>query len=91
MDNQDNKLDYLLIGGIPKSKTEQAWSVTKFISSFLWSAGKFIVKNIPSVLGMAWKVKKEISHEVAIQMENERKKQKTLKMDNKILELKNKK
>ena len=40
---------------------------------------------------MAWKVKKEISHEVAIQMENERKKQKTLKMDNKILELKNKK
>jgi len=88
MCNQDKKVDYLFIGSIPKSKTEQVWSVSKLILSFLWSSSKFIVKNTPTVLDMAWEVKKEISNEVATQMENERKKQKTLDMNNKILALK---
>ena len=96
MENKHNKkvisrvkyVPNMLIGEIQKSKTEQAWSITKLVSSFLWSGSKFMVKNAPTVLGMAWEVKKEISNEIVTQIAHNKKEQKILEMENAIIALK---
>jgi hypothetical protein len=38
------------------------WGATKFITKATWVGSKFIVKNAPAALGMAWEIKKEISN-----------------------------
>lgn len=39
----------------------EVWNATKVCTKFGWYTGKFIVKNTPTVLGVAWEVKKEIT------------------------------
>ena len=70
------------------TKTQTAWSITKFISSFLWGSSKFVVKNTPAALGMAWEVKKEISNNIAKEIEQVKKEQKQLALEEKIAQLK---
>ncbi len=43
------------------SLIKDVWNATKVCTKFGWCTGKFIVKNTPTVLGVAWEVKKEIS------------------------------
>ena len=52
------ELELILEGKSSKSKTGQAWTIFKCLSIFTWSTGKFIVKNTPTVLGVAWQIKK---------------------------------
>lgn len=70
------------------TKTQIAWSITKFISSFLWCSTKFVAKNTPTALGMAWEVKKGISNAIAEEIQEVRKEQKQLALEDKILQLK---
>ena len=69
------------------TKTQIVWSITKFISSFLWCSTKFVVKNTPTALGMAWEVKKEISNTIADEIQEVRKEQKKIALEEKILQL----
>ncbi|KAB7888956.1 hypothetical protein [Poseidonibacter ostreae] len=69
------------------TKTQIVWSITKFISSFLWCSTKFVVKNTPTALGMAWEVKKEISNAIADEIQELRKEQKQIALEEKILQL----
>jgi len=69
------------------TKTQIAWSITKFISSFLWCSTKFVVKNTPTALSMAWEVKKEISNAIADEIQEVRKEQKQIALEEKILQL----
>lgn len=77
----------MLIGAIPKSKSEQAWSITKLLSSFLWGGTKFVVKNTPAALGMAWEVKKELSDGIAQTIHQANIEKKKLDLEDKILDL----
>ncbi|KAB7884901.1 hypothetical protein GA417_10130 [Poseidonibacter ostreae] len=69
------------------TKTQIVWSITKFISSFLWCSTTFVVKNTPTALGMAWEVKKEISNAIADEIQELRKEQKQIALEEKILQL----
>ena len=74
-----------------KTNTQTAWSITKFISSFLWCSTKFVAKNTPAALGMAWEVKKGISNAIAEEIQEVRKEQKQIALEEKILQLKSSK
>ena len=54
------ELELILDGKSKKSTAGQVWTITKCLSIFTWCVGKFIVKNTPTVIGVAWQVKKEI-------------------------------
>ena len=74
----------MLIGYIPpKSKIEQTFSLMKLF----WMGGKFIVKNVPTVLGIGWKVKKEVSDEIVNAIQEVEKERKKSALENKIKEL----
>lgn len=45
-------------GKSKKSTTGQVWTITIILSIFTWNVGKFVVKDTPTVLGVAWQVKK---------------------------------
>jgi hypothetical protein len=67
-----------------------AWQVTKFIGGAAWCSTKFVAKNTPAALGMAWEIKKEISQEIAKGIHEARKEQKALALDQEIKMLKGK-
>lgn len=41
------------------------WQMTKLFTKCTWYGSKFVVKNAPAAIGMAWEVKKEITKEIA--------------------------
>lgn len=53
------KLEDVLIGTSNKSTAGKVWTITKILSIFGWNTRKFIAKNTPTVLGVAWEIKKE--------------------------------
>lgn len=81
------EIELILDGKSNKSTSSQVWSITKFLTGFLWCSTKFVAKNIPAALGMAWEVKKEISNTIAEEINTARKKQKQLELEQKILQL----
>ena len=82
------EIELILNGKSTKSTAGQAWSVTKFITGALWCSTKFVAKNTPAAIGMAWEVKKEISNSIAKEIEQTKKEQQQLELDNKIAQLK---
>lgn len=82
------ELELILDGKSKKSTAGKVWTVTKVLSIFTWCTGKFILKNAPTAIGIAWEVKKEISNEIVNGINAIRKEQKQLALDNKILSLK---
>ena len=87
------ELELILEGKSKKSTTGQVWTITKCLSIFTWNVGKFVVKNTPTVLGVAWQVKKEISNEIAQSIHEYKQEQRQLALEEKIktLSLPNKK
>ena len=87
------ELELILEGKSKKSTAGQVWTITKCLSIFTWYVGKFVVKNTPTVLGVAWQVKKEISNEIAQGIHEYKQEQRQLALEEKIkaLTLPNKK
>ena len=78
------ELELILEGKSSKSTSGQVWTIFKCLSIFTWGTGKFIVKNTPTVLGVAWQIKKEISNEIAQSIHEVRQEQRQLALDEKI-------
>ena len=87
------ELELILEGKSNKSTAGQVWTITKCLSIFTWYVGKFVVKNTPTVLVVAWQVKKEISNEIAQGIHEYKQEQRQLALEEKIkaLTLPNKK
>lgn len=84
----NDKKQYMIIKGKNDNSTaSQVWSITKFLSSFLWCSTKFVFKNTPTALGMAWEVKKEISNAIAEEIQEAKKQQKQIALEEKIMQL----
>ena len=81
------ELELILEGKSSKSTSGQVWTIFKCLSIFTWGTGKFIVKYTPTVLGVAWQVKKEISNEIAQGIHEYKQEQKLLALEEKIKEL----
>jgi hypothetical protein len=78
------ELELILEGKSKKSTTGQVFTIVKCLSIFTWCVGKFVVKNTPTVLGVAWQVKKEISNEIAQGIHEYKQEQRQLALDEKI-------
>ena len=78
------ELELIIDGKSNQSTAGKVWTVTKFITAFTWCTGKFIAKNAPTAIGIAWEIKEEVSQEIAIGIHEISKKQKQLKMEEKI-------
>ena len=87
------ELELILEGKSSKSTTEQVFTIVKCLTQCAWIGSKFIVKNTPTVLGVAWQVKKEISNEIAQSIHEYKQEQRQLALEEKIktLSLPNKK
>lgn len=70
------------------STASEIWSLTKIVSKFLWCGTKFVVKNTPAAIGMAWEMKKEISNTIAQDIHNFQQAQKKLALEEQIAQLK---
>jgi aspartate/tyrosine/aromatic aminotransferase len=82
------ELELILDGKSTQSTSGQVWTITKFLTGALWCTSKFVVKNTPAALGMAWEVKKEISNEIAQGIHEYQLEQKQLELENQIKQLK---
>ena len=60
------------------------WDVTKIITKFSWCSTKFIVKNTPTAIGVAWEIKKEISDNIAQGIHEVNQEKKKLDLENEI-------
>lgn len=78
---QHNKNEEISIGSL-------LWDATKMITKFTWFGTKFVVKNAPAALGMAWEIKKEISNEIAKAIQEGQKAHKENLLESKISSLK---
>jgi hypothetical protein len=78
------ELELILEGKSNKSTVGQVFTIAKCLTQFTWIGSKFIVKNTPTVLGVAWQIKKEISNEIAQGIQEARQEQKQLALDEKI-------
>jgi len=78
------ELELIIDGKSNQSTAGKVWTVTKFLTACTWGTGKFIVKNSPTAIGIAREVKKGISEEIAIGIQEISKKQKQLKLEEKI-------
>lgn len=81
------EIELILDGKSQQSTTGQIWSVTKFLTGLLWCSSKFVVKNTPAAIGMAWEIKKELSSVITEEIHAIRKEQKKLALEKKLLEL----
>jgi hypothetical protein len=63
------------------------WEITKVTSKCAWIGSKFIVKNTPAALGMAWQIKKEVSDSIVKAYQEGKKEYKTHLLESKIAEL----
>ncbi len=82
------ELELIIVGKSEKSTASQIWTITKCLSIFTWGVSKFIVKNTPTVIGVAWQIKKEISNEIVQSIQDIKQEQKQIALENKIKELK---
>lgn len=78
------ELELILNGKSNKSTAGKIWTITKLLTAGTWCTGKFIAKNTPVVLGVAWDVKKEITSTIAEEYNNYKKEQKQLALEEKI-------
>lgn len=62
------------------------WNATKFLTKATWCTTKFMAKNAPAAIGMAWSVRKEVSNIIGEAIHEARQEQKRLALENKILE-----
>ena len=87
------ELELILEGKSKKSTAGQIFTIAKCLTQFAWIGTKFVAKNTPTVLGVAWQIKKEISNEIALGIHEIRQEQRQLALDEKIkaLSLPNKK
>ena len=87
------ELELILEGKSSKSTTSQIFTIAKCLTQFAWIGSKFIVKNTPTILGVAWQIKKEISNEIAQDIHEYKQEQRQLALEEKIkaLSLPNKK
>ena len=81
------ELELMINGKSEKSTLGKIWTLTKILSIFTWSTGKFIAKNTPTAVGIAWEVKKEVSQEITAVIQEVIKEQKQLKLDEEIKQL----
>ena len=87
------ELELILEGKSKKSTAGQVFTIAKCLTQVAWISSKFIVKNTPTVLGVAWQIKKEISNEIAQGIHEYKQEQRQLALEEKIkaLTLPNKK
>lgn len=78
------ELELILEGKTNKSTAGQVFTIAKYLTKFAWIGSKFVVKNTPTVLGVAWEIKKEISNEIAQSIHEARQEQRQLALDEKI-------
>lgn len=83
----DRYHSYLFIGEYPKTKTQKVWDFTKLLSGLVWGGTKFVVKNAPTAIGVAWEKKKEFTEEVSDAIQKSQKEQKLLDLENEIKSL----
>jgi len=81
------ELELILEGKSKKSTAGQVFTIAKCLTQFAWIGSKFIVKNTPTVLGVAWQVKKEISNEIAQGIHEYKQEQRQLALEEKIKSL----
>ncbi len=81
------EIEKIIDGKTNRSNLGKAWTITKFLSAVTWLTGKFIVKNTPTILGVAWEAKKEFSRNIADLPNQYDKAQKKIKIEEKIHEL----
>ena len=84
-----DELEKIVNGNVQKSTGSVLWTITKLFSKCTWFGTKFIVKNTPAALGMAWEVKKEISNEISNSIAEAKKERKMLELENEIKALSN--
>lgn len=82
-----NKVNLLMNPTKKYSKNSSLWYAIKVITKFTWFSGKFIVKNTPTAIGVAWEVKKEITNEIVKVIDEVQKEQKQIAFDKKMLEI----
>lgn len=78
------EIELIIDGKSNKSTGGQVWAVTKFLTSATWLTGKFIAKNTPTVLGVAWEIKKEMNEAIVEEYQQYKKEQKELELEEKI-------
>ena len=78
------ELELILEGKSNKSTAGQVFTIAKCLTQCAWIGSKFIVKNTPTVLGIAWQIKKEISNEIVQSIHEVRQEQRQLALDEKI-------
>ena len=78
------ELELILEGKSNKSTAGQVFTIAKCLTQCTWIGSKFIVKNTPTVLGIAWQIKKEISNEIVQSIHEVRQEQRQLALDEKI-------
>ena len=52
------ELELILEGKSKKSTAGQIFTIAKCLTQFAWIGTKFVAKNTPTVLGVAWQIKK---------------------------------
>lgn len=78
------ELELILEGKSKKSTAGQIFTIAKCLTQFAWIGTKFVAKNTPTVLGVAWQIKKEISNEIAQGIHEYKQEQRQLALDEKI-------
>ena len=78
------ELELILEGKSNKSTAGKVFTIAKCLTQCAWIGSKFIVKNTPTVLGVAWQIKKEISNEIAQGIHEVRQEQRQLALNEKI-------
>ena len=78
------KLELILEGKSKKSTAGQIFTIAKCLTQFAWIGTKFVAKNTPTVLGVAWQIKKEISNEIAQGIHEYKQEQRQLALEEKI-------
>ena len=78
------ELELILEGKSKKSTAGQIFTIAKCLTQFAWIGTKFVAKNTPTVLGVAWQIKKEISNEIAQGIHEYKQEQRQLALEEKI-------
>jgi len=63
------------------------WGATKLLTKATWCTTKFVAKNTPAAIGLAWEIRREISHGISEAIHETKQEQKRVALDKKILEL----
>jgi hypothetical protein len=78
------ELELILNGKSNKSTAGQVFTIAKCLTQFAWIGSKFIVKNTPTVIGVAWQIRNEISNGIAQAIHETQQEQRQLALEEKI-------